>query len=134
VTVRLAERPARDTGESRGGDPLPAPADRKRANSEGLLGLGLLVRDLDRQTAERLYLPKPVHGVLVTRVEPMSPSFDAGVERGVVLLEINREHVESTADYRRLMHAARAGDVLALYLYFPDLEQRRLVTVRVEDR
>jgi hypothetical protein len=26
------------------------------------------------------------------------------------------------------------GEVLALYIYFPDLEQRKLVTVRVEDR
>ena len=64
----------------------------------------------------------------------MSPSFDAGVERGVVLLEINRERVESTADYRRLTRTAHAGDVLALYLYFPDLEQRKLVTVRDEER
>jgi S1-C subfamily serine protease len=64
----------------------------------------------------------------------MSSSFDAGVERGVVLLEINREHVESTADYRRLTRAVHPGDVLALYIYFPDLEQRKLVTVRVEDR
>jgi S1-C subfamily serine protease len=64
----------------------------------------------------------------------MSPSFDAGVERGVVLLEINREPVESAADYRRLTRAAHAGDVLLLYIYFPDLEQRKLVTVRVEDR
>jgi serine protease Do len=132
VTVRLAERPARDTGENRGGDALPAPAERSRADQD-LPGLGLLVRDLDRQTADRLDLPKPLHGVLVTRVEPMSPSFDAGVERGVVLLEINREHVESADDYRRLTRAARAGDVLALYLYYPDLEQRRLVTVRVEE-
>jgi hypothetical protein len=51
-----------------------------------------------------------------------------------VLLEINREHVDSTADYRRLARAAHPGDVLALYLYFPDLEQRKLVTVRVEAR
>jgi len=26
----------------------------------------------------------------------------------------------------------RPGDVLALYLYYPDLDQRRLVTVRVD--
>jgi S1-C subfamily serine protease len=64
----------------------------------------------------------------------MSPSFDAGVERGAVLLEINREPVESAADYRRLTRGAHAGDVLLLYIYFPDVEQRKLVTVRVEDR
>jgi serine protease Do len=131
VTVKLAERPRREGGEARGSS-RSSPADRGRSDLDGTLGL--LVRDLDRQTADRLELPKPVHGVLVTRVEPMSSSFDAGVERGVVLLEINRARVESAADFHRLARAARPGDVLALYLYVPDLEQRRLVTVRVEDR
>jgi S1-C subfamily serine protease len=51
-----------------------------------------------------------------------------------VLLEINRERVESVADYRRIARAARAGDVLTLYVYAPDLEQRQLKTIRVEDR
>ena len=67
-------------------------------------------------------------------MEPLSASFDAGVERGVVLLEINRQPVSTAADYRRLARAAHPGDILALYLYFPDVDQRRLVTVRVEDR
>jgi S1-C subfamily serine protease len=96
--------------------------------------LGLVVRDLDRQLADRFDVPKYIHGVLVTRVDQMSASFDAGVERGAVLLEINREHVGSVADYRRITRSVRGGDILALYLYFPDLDQRKLLTVRVEDR
>jgi serine protease Do len=135
VTVKLAERPARDRGEARG-DPRPAPVERGKGDQDGAFGpgLGIIVRDLDRQIADRLELPRGLHGVLVTKVEPMSPSFDAGVERGVVLLEINRARVESTAEYRRLTRTAHPGDVLALYLYFPDLEQHKLVTVRVEER
>jgi S1-C subfamily serine protease len=92
------------------------------------------VRDIDRTTADRLELPKQMRGVLIARVEAMSTSFDAGIERGTVLLEINRERVESVADYRRIARAARAGDVLTLYVYAPDLEQRQLKTIRVEDR
>jgi S1-C subfamily serine protease len=64
----------------------------------------------------------------------MSTSFDAGIERGTVLLEINRQQVESVADYRRIARAARPGDVLTLYVYAPDLDQRQLKTIRVEDR
>jgi hypothetical protein len=52
----------------------------------------------------------------------------------VVLLEINRQPVETAAEYRRLARTVHVGDVLALYLYFPDIDQRRLVTLRVEDR
>jgi S1-C subfamily serine protease len=68
------------------------------------------------------------------RVEPMSSSFDGGLERSTVLLEINRQRVESVADYRRVVRAAHAGDVLALYVYVPDLNQHQLKTVRVDDR
>jgi serine protease Do len=106
---------------------------REKQGPDALL-LGLTVRDIDRTTADRLELPKQMRGVLIARVEAMSTSFDAGIERGTVLLEINRERVESVADYRRIARAARAGDVLTLYVYAPDLEQRQLKTIRVEDR
>jgi serine protease Do len=128
VTLKLAERPARD--ERRPDSPSSGASDRKGDNDS----LGLVVRELDRQMADRLDVPRQTRGVVITRVEPMSASFDAGLERGTVLLEINRQRVESVADYRRIARAARPGDVLAMYLYFPDLPQRKLLTVRVEER
>jgi serine protease Do len=101
-------------------------------DGEGLLGLS--VRDLDRATAQRLEIPKGTSGVLITRVEPMSASFDSGLDRGTVLLEINRQAVPSVAEYKRLARSARPGDVFTLYVYAPDLDQRKLLTVRVDDR
>ena len=110
----------------------PPPAERSRNDQD--MPLGLTVRDLDRQTFDRLDLPKQLKGVLIARVEPLSSSFDGGVERGTVLLEINRQRVESVADYRRIARAVHAGDILTLYVYVPDLDQRQLTTIRVEDR
>ncbi len=130
IVVKLSERPARERGEKEA--PL-GPPERSKSDPEGLL-LGLTVRDIDRTVADRLELPKQLRGVLITRVEAMSSSFDGGIERGTVLLEINRQRVESVADYRRIARAARAGDVLTLYMYAPDLDQRQLKTIRVEDR
>src|SRR5438067_2704510 len=129
ITVKLAERPARESGDKA---EQTAPPSERRTDSDGTLGL--VVRDLDRQTADRLELPKATKGVLITRVEPMSSSFDGGIERGTVLLEINRQAIESVADYRRAARAARPGDILTLYIYSPDLEQRQLKTIRVENR
>jgi serine protease Do len=131
LTVKLAERPARER-QDRAEPSSPAP-DRSRLDPENA-PLGLTVRDLDRQTADRLDVPNDVHGVLITRVEGMSSSFDGGIERGTILLEINRQRIETAAEYRRLARAARPGDVLTLYIYAPDLEQRQLKTIRVEDR
>src|SRR5882762_3112336 len=113
LTVKLAERPARERG-----DKADAP-------------LGLTVREVDRATADRLELPKQIHGVLITRIEAMSPAFDGGIERGTILLEINRQRIESIGDYRRIARAAHAGDILTLYIYAPDLDQRQLKTIRV---
>jgi len=131
LTVKLAERPARERDKPDNGP--SSPPERAKTDAD-TLPLGLVVRDLDRQTSERLELPRQLHGVLITRVEPMSSSFDGGIERGTVLLEINRQPVESVADYRRVARAARPGDILTLYIYAPDLDQRQLKTIRVEDR
>ena len=49
-------------------------------------------------------------------------------------VEIRHPRVESVADYRRIARAARAGDILTLYVYAPDLDQHQLKTIRVEDR
>ena len=132
VTLKLAERPARDA--ERKSEPAPAPQGPERPRGDQDAPLGLTVRDLDGQTATRLTVPKQTHGVLITRVEPMSSSFDAGIERGTVLLEINRRAVESVTEYRRVAQSAHPGDILTLYIYSPDLEQRQLKTVRVDDK
>jgi serine protease Do len=131
LTVKLAERPARDRQDRT--EPAPPPPERSRSEPDGAL-LGLTVRDLDRQTADRLDVPKDVKGILITRVEAMSSSFDGGIERGTVLLEINRETVSSVAEFRRVARSARPGDILTLYIYAPDLDQRQLKTIRVEER
>jgi serine protease Do len=133
VALKLAERPARD-GSAPGVRPdATAPVPSERTLDPDAL-LGLTVRDLDRQTFERLDLPKGTKGAVITRVEAMSASFDAGVERGMVIVEVNRQRIETAADYHRMARASHAGDILTLYVYVPDLDQRKLITVRVEDR
>jgi serine protease Do len=129
LTVKLAERPARETEDARkaGG---AAPADRRKSGADDPLGLA--VKDLDNATAVRLDIPRAFHGVVVTKVEPLGPSFDAGIERNTLIMEFNRTAVDTIADYRRLASASHPGDVVALYVYSPDLDQRRLVTVRLD--
>jgi S1-C subfamily serine protease len=76
-------------------------------------------------------LPRDTEGVVVSRVEPLSPAFDASIERGHVLLEINRQPVRSSEEYRQLTSRARAGDVFTLYLYKPEAG-RALHTVKID--
>ena len=124
-TVKLAERPQRDRPDPRLEPPQPS-------SQQGPL-LGLSVREMDAQFASRYRLPDGTRGVIVSRVEPMSPAFDADIERGHVLLEINRQRVHTIEDYRRLTDGARPGDILTLYLYKPELNQRALETVKIDN-
>jgi len=126
ISVKLAERPQRERRPA--GDEGQAPQPSSQRGS----GLGLTVRELDRDFAARFKLPDGMQGVIVSRVEPMSPAFDAEIERGHVLLEINRHPVRSVDDYRRLTANARAGDILTLYVYKPEVDQRTLDTVKIE--
>ena len=125
LSVRLGERPGRDAADAAPADLRPQPA-----SGPGTLGLG--VKELDREFRDRFKVPSTVRGVVVTRVEPMSPAFDADIERGVVVLEINRHGVASVAEFDRATRGARPGDVLAFYLYSPELEQRTLRAVRID--
>ena len=127
VAVKLAERPQRDQRRSGDDDDqLPQPSSARGP------GLGLSVRDLDRDFAVRFKLPDGMQGVVISRVEPMSPAFDAEIERGHVLLEINRRPVRSVDDYRRLTANAKTGDILAFYVYKPESDTRALHTVKIE--
>jgi serine protease Do len=127
LPIKLAERPLRERRQpenSQDQQPLPSSARGP--------ALGLSVREIDSEFANRFQLPDGTRGVIVSRVEPMSPAFDADIERGHVLLEINRQPVRSIDDYRRLTAAARPGDILTLYLYKPEIEQRALHTVKID--
>ena len=90
--------------------------------------------NVDPLTTERLDLPSSTKVVLITRVEPLSAAFDGGIGRGAILLEINRQRVESVADYGRIARSVSPGDILTLYLYSPELGQRQFKTIRVDDR
>jgi serine protease Do len=130
LTVKLAERPGRPIPTPKNGPAQPssnpAPAEQP---------LGLVVRDLDRDDIAGLEHQPPLKGVMISRVDPLSAAFDADLERGQVILEVNRRPVASVGDFRRLVATAHPGDVLTLYLYSPDADPpRELRTVRVEPR
>jgi serine protease Do len=123
VPVKLAERPQRD----RRAGPVE---DRPQPSGPRPAGLGLSVREIDQEFTNRF--GERMEGVIVSRVEPMGPAFDAEIERGHVLLEINRTPVRSYEDYRRLTASARPGDILTLYVLKPEAARRELHTIRID--
>jgi len=124
LPVKLAERPQRDRAATAD---TPTPS-----GSRGSL-LGLSVRPLDADFVTRYHVPETVHGVVVWRVDAVSPALDADIERGDVILEIDRRPIRTVDDFDRAVAAARPGDVMAFYVYKPTVDERRLATVHIDD-
>jgi serine protease Do len=125
--IKLAERPRQPA------DQAASTAERSvQRTGPGELGLSLI--EIDDSNAHRFDIPAGMNGLLVQRVEPLSVTYDGGIERGSIILEINRQPVNSVAGFRRIVGSARPGEVLAFYLYEPELDQRAIRTVRTESR
>ncbi|MGZ4818786.1 MAG: Do family serine endopeptidase [Terriglobales bacterium] len=76
--------------------------------------LGLSVQNVSREIAERLSIP-PGKGVIVSDVKPGSFADDAGLSRGDVILEVNKQPVNSEDDFRNVTNTLKSGqDVVFL--------------------
>jgi serine protease Do len=76
--------------------------------------LGLSVKSLTPQIAEQLDLP-PNKGVIVQDVKPGSFAEDIGLQRGNLILEINRKPVNSEEEFRNAQAGLKSGqDVVFL--------------------
>ena len=76
-----------------------AKADR---GGDGSVLAGVGVQTLDRETAKELGLKGVAQGVVVTSVEVDSRAERAGLQRGDVIREINRQPVRSVKDYEQI--------------------------------
>jgi serine protease Do len=76
-------------------------------------GLGLA--DLTPDTRDQLQAPKDLHGAVIGNIQPGSPADNAGLQRGDVILEVNRHSVQSASDAARELGKVDQGqDALVL--------------------
>src|SRR5437016_2430651 len=71
--------------------------------------LGLAVQTLTPDLAENLGVDRSLKGVVVTQVEPGGPAADAGLRRGDVILEVNRQAVKDADAYKKALKAGGKG-------------------------
>ena len=101
VTVNLGELP--ETAEKEG------PGE----TSEGVLE-GVDVQNLTSDLAQQLNLPANTKGVVVTQVDPSSPAAAVGLDRGMVIQEVNRKPVNSVDEFKRAVAASKDQQILLL--------------------
>jgi serine protease Do len=86
-----------------------------QADASGMLDqLGFTVQELTEELAYELGY-EGQEGVVVTAVEPGSEAAQAGLRRGTLIREVNRQEIRNTEDFRRALSAsAQSKRVLLL--------------------
>jgi serine protease Do len=103
VEVKLGELPAERTVAASG----PGGGSARGTKSD----LGLTVQPVTPDIAKELEL-KQATGVVVTRVAPSSTADTAGVQRGDVIVEVDRKPVKSVDDFEKLTSQSAGKQVL----------------------
>ena len=101
VTVNLGELPEQAEKEGPG------------ENSEGALE-GVEVQNVTPDLAQQLQLPAGTKGVVVTQVDPSSAAASVGLDRGMVIQEVNRKPVNNVDEYKRALAGSSNQPVLLL--------------------
>ena len=85
------------------------------SNSSGKPRWGLGLTDMTPELREQLQASGDVHGAVVEQVQPGSAADNAGLERGNVIVEVDRHPVQTAADVQKALAAVPKGqDVLVL--------------------
>ena len=76
---------------------------------------GVGIGDLTPDVREQLRVPDDLHGAVIERVQPGSPSDDAGLQPGQVIVGVNRHETKSAADVQKALTSIPKGqDALVL--------------------
>ncbi len=108
VHVTLTERPAKAesaSGGESGSNEAPKGAPERK--------LGLALQPLTPDLAEQLGYPGQ-HGLLVSGVESGSAAEDASLQRGALILQVNRKPVTSLEQFRQIVRGVKSGGKLLL--------------------
>jgi serine protease Do len=72
------------------------------------------VETLTPDIAQQLELSADVHGVVVDNIDPSSAAAESGLQRGDVIVEVNRKRVANEQEFQAAISAAGSQSVLLL--------------------
>jgi len=95
--------------------------------------VGVTVTDLGPGARQNFRIGAEIDGVVVTRVRPLSPASEEGVQPGFVITEANGTAVTTPAELRAATKKVEAGGYLRLYVYIPRADLYRFVILKLEE-
>jgi serine protease Do len=101
-----------ELAENRDGDSDDATGNPEKQSDTGKLGLTL--QPVTPQIAKQFGIEGDAEGMIVTAVDPDGSAADAGIARGDIILEINRQPVNTTDAVQSALESAAGKPVLLL--------------------
>jgi len=89
-----------------------APVSRGESGPTDSALSGVRVENLTPEMARRLNLPPSSRGVVITEVDPDSGASDAGLQRGDLIEEINRQPIANASEFDAALRKAGKQSVL----------------------
>jgi serine protease Do len=114
---------ARPEDEEAAGAPAP------EGEKAGADLLGLVIEPLTPDLARRARVDVATKGVIITDLSPESVAASAGIEPGMVIIEVNRKPVTTPEEYSKAVKNVKPGDVVLLRVRTAQAAQ--FVTLRI---
>jgi serine protease Do len=92
--------------------------------------VGLKVADLSPELREEFDIPESVQGVVVLQVRSGLQADESGLQRGDVIVEVNKKPVENAMQFELDVKSAASGEVFLLYVYRDDSYQVLTLSIR----
>jgi serine protease Do len=90
-------------------------AGRSGEEGQGKARWGVGISDLTPEVRDQLQAPSDLRGAVIEQVQPGSPADNAGLERGDVILGVNRHPTKNAAEVQQALKSVPAGqDALVL--------------------
>jgi serine protease Do len=105
VKVTLSELPKQESAETKQGE----------MGGSGTMQ-GVEVETLTPDMTQDLGVPSGTKGVVITSVDPASRAAEAGLDRGIIIVEVNHRPVTNAQEYRQAVASAGDHSVLLLIM------------------
>ncbi len=93
----------------------PRPGNQRSLERQGKPRWGLGLEDLTPDVRQQIQASGDLHGAVVEHVQPGSPADNAGLQRGDVIIEVDRKPVRNAEDVQNALAAVPKGqDALVL--------------------
>ncbi|MCL4458209.1 MAG: DegQ family serine endoprotease [Nitrospirae bacterium] len=92
------------------------PSSSRAPDSSGNALSGITVIDLNASIAKQLGMDKEERGVVIIKVEYGASAEDAGVRKGDVIQEIDRQRINGLNDFNKAVSKTKQGDTVLLFI------------------